>query len=99
MEVKVRLGAGLAKAAGTSHLRIELPEEATVAALLGRLEVLHPALTAGLESALPVVRGEQAGADRPLADGDEVALLIPVAGGALARRRMRTPREGGEPWR
>jgi hypothetical protein len=38
---------------------------------------------AGLSSALPVVAGAHVPRDRTLADGEEVALLSPVAGGAL----------------
>ena len=61
-----------------------LPDEASVDTLLGELGRLEPALAAGLDSALPVVRGAHADRHRRLADGDDVALLIPVAGGAPA---------------
>ena len=67
-----------------ARLTVALPDEASVDTLLGELGRLEPALAAGLDSALPVVRGMHADRDRPLTDGDDVALLIPVAGGALA---------------
>lgn len=93
MQVQVRLGTGLATAAGTSRLRVELPSGATVATLLDRLRLEQSAIAAGLDSALPVVRGVHAGAAQELAEGDEVALLIPVAGGCrpASERSLRWP--------
>jgi molybdopterin converting factor small subunit len=82
VQIVVRLGSGLATAAGTRRLRVELPQEATVDTLLGRLAEAEPAIAPALDSALPVLRGTHASGGQPLADGDEVALLIPVAGGA-----------------
>jgi molybdopterin synthase sulfur carrier subunit len=78
----VRLGSGLATAAGTRRLRIELPREATVDTLLARVGELEPAIAPALGSALPVVKGTHASRTQALTDGDEIALLIPVAGGA-----------------
>jgi molybdopterin converting factor small subunit len=80
----VRLGSGLATAAGTRRLRVEVPQEATVDTLIERLRDTQPSLAPALDSALPVLRGTHAGGAEPLAEGDEVALLIPVAGGATA---------------
>jgi molybdopterin converting factor small subunit len=82
MHVLVRLGSGLATAAGTRRLRVELPRESTVETLLARLGEVEPAIAPALDSALPVLRGTHASGGETLADGDEVALLIPVAGGA-----------------
>ena len=92
MHVQVRFGSGLAAAAGTSRLAVELPPDATVETLIEHLGALEPAIAAGLGSALPVVRGVHATSDQRLAEGDEVALLIPVAGGAgLIRPARRKP--------
>jgi molybdopterin converting factor small subunit len=85
VRVQVRLGAGLATAAGSRRLTVALPEGASVDTLLDELRELEPQLAAGLDSALPVVRGTHADRDQALNDGDDVALLIPVAGGAPAR--------------
>jgi molybdopterin converting factor small subunit len=81
VQIVVRLGSGLATAAGSRRLRVELPQEATVDTLLDRLSELEPAIAPALGSALPVLRGTQTSSAQQLADGDEVALLIPVAGG------------------
>lgn len=82
MRVQVRLGAGLATAAGRRRLTVALPDGASVDTLLEELRELEPELAAGLDSALPVVRGTHADRNQALSDGDDVALLIPVAGGA-----------------
>ena len=59
-----------------------MPRESTVETLLARLGEVEPAIAPALDSALPVLRGTHASGGETLADGDEVALLIPVAGGA-----------------
>ena len=78
----MRLGAGLATAAGSRRLTVTLPEGASVHTLLEELREREPGLAAGLDSALPVVRGTHADREQALSDGDDIALLIPVAGGA-----------------
>jgi molybdopterin converting factor small subunit len=87
VHVQVRLGSGLATAAGTRRLRVELPQDATVDTLLERLGATEPAIAPALDSALTIVRGTHASGEQQLADGDEVALLIAVAGGAPPERR------------
>jgi molybdopterin converting factor small subunit len=94
VHIEVRLGPGLATAAGTRRLRVALPQGATVENLLERLRALEPGIAAGLDSALPVVGGNHTGRSQQLADGDEVALLIPVAGGAARDRQS----ERRAPW-
>jgi molybdopterin synthase sulfur carrier subunit len=82
VHVTVRLGSGLATAAGTRRLNVDLPPDASVATLLSRLREVEPAMAPALGSAVPVVHGTHVTAAHALRDGDEVALLIPVAGGA-----------------
>jgi sulfur-carrier protein len=89
LQIVVRLGSGLATAAGTRRLRIDLPRDATVDTLFDRLGELEPAIAPALGSALPVVRGTHATRTQALAEGDEVALLIPVAGGSAGRTSPR----------
>ena len=85
VQVRVRLVAGLSQLAGRPRLELRLDDGATVADLLRRLGEDNPALAPGLPSALPVVAGSHVPRDRTLADGEEVALLSPVAGGAQRR--------------
>lgn len=94
MHVHVRLGPGLAAAAGTRRLRVALPQGATVETLLEHVGVAEPAIAPALGSALAVVRGTHVSGGQALSDGDEVALLIAVAGGAPDP----PPPERSTPW-
>jgi molybdopterin synthase catalytic subunit/molybdopterin converting factor small subunit len=78
MKVVVRLFAGLREQAGTGEQELELPE----GALLGDT---WSALGLGDEPSglLYALNREYAGRERPLADGDEVALIPPVSGGSF----------------
>jgi molybdopterin converting factor small subunit len=81
MEVRVRLGSGLAQFASAPTLRLDLPDGATVEDLYDRLARHDPDLAPALRSALAVVRGTHVEQGQILSHGDEVALLTPVAGG------------------
>lgn len=77
--VRVLLFAALREAAGTSRLEVDAP---TVGALLDDLAERYGAEFARvLAIGSVVVDGEQAGRERPLTPGQEVALLPPVSGG------------------
>ena len=78
MKVRVRLFAGLRERAGAAERELGLGNGATVA------DVWEP-LGLGVEpdGLLYAVNREYAERDRPLADGDEVALIPPVSGGAF----------------
>ena len=81
MQVRVRLGAGLARLAAAPLLTLDLQDGATVADLFDRVGAAEPDVAPALASALPVVAGEHVLRSRPLCAGDEVALLLPVSGG------------------
>lgn len=76
MRVTVRLFAGLRERAGYATRELADVE---------RVEDVWPALGLGAEpeGLLYAVNREYAPPDRPLADGDEVALIPPVSGGAF----------------
>jgi molybdopterin converting factor small subunit len=93
MRIAVRLGSGLSRLAGGPRLEVELADGATVGDLLERVAEDRPVLGSGMPSVLTVVRGNQVTGDRVLEEGEEVALLIPVAGG-----QADTLVEGGFPW-
>jgi molybdopterin converting factor small subunit len=82
VQIRVRLGAGLSRFAGSPLLALELPDGGSVADLYAAIEENYPELAPALPSALPVVGGAHVEREAPLNAGDEVALLIPVAGGA-----------------
>jgi molybdopterin converting factor small subunit len=81
VEVRIRLGSGIARLAPGPMLRLELPDGATVDDLYERLAAGHPELAPALGSALPLLGGVHVERSQALAHGDEVALLTPVAGG------------------
>ena len=78
MRVTVRLFAGLRERAGTAERQIELAEGA-------RVEDVWPALELDVEPSglLYAVNREYADRARVLEDGDDVALIPPVSGGAF----------------
>ena len=82
MRIRVRLGAGLSRFADAPLLALDVAVDARVDDLLAALGQEQPALAPALDSVLPVVAGSHVERDRPLQAGEEVALLIPVAGGA-----------------
>lgn len=82
MNVRVRFSAGLAQLVGTPHLAVTLVEEATVADLLQHLRRQHPALEQRLGLAIPIIAGRPVAQSESLTAGQEVALLLPVAGGS-----------------
>ena len=83
IEVRVRLFAVLRERAGVSELSLTLPAGATVGearASLAQRPDLSPAL--GERSVVFAVNRDYATDSRLLADGDELALIPPVSGGA-----------------
>jgi molybdopterin converting factor subunit 1 len=88
MEIRVRLFAGLRERAGSDIVELELPDGATVADALARLGALVTDA-----SAVMAVNREYAGPDSPLHEGDEVALIPPVSGGAATALHIRVTDE------
>jgi molybdopterin synthase catalytic subunit len=84
--VTVRLFAGLRERAGADRVQIELPEGARVADLLAAMEVAP-------RSCVVAINREYAAEGAPVREGDEVALVPPVSGGAGAVRRVRITEE------
>jgi molybdopterin converting factor subunit 1 len=78
MHVVVKLFAGIRERAGTGERRLELPDGALAADVWPELDLGEQ--PPGL---LFAVNREYAEPERALAEGDEVALIPPVSGGAL----------------
>jgi molybdopterin converting factor small subunit len=86
VQVRVRLGAGLARLSKAPALTLELEDGATVDDLFARLRDSEPDLAPALRSVLPVIGGVHAERRQRLEDRQEIALLLPVSGGSGARR-------------
>jgi molybdopterin converting factor small subunit len=82
VRIRVRLGAGLSRFADAPLLSIDLADGASVDDLIAALGAQQPSLEPALPSVLPIVAGTHVEREQQLRAGDEVALLIPVAGGA-----------------
>jgi molybdopterin converting factor subunit 1 len=78
VHVKVRLFAGLRERAGAGERELELPDGA-------RVRDVWPVLELGEEPGglVYAVNKEYVEHERPLSDGDEVAVIPPVSGGAF----------------
>jgi molybdopterin converting factor subunit 1 len=82
MRVLVRLFASYREAAGVGRIDLELPPGATVKDAIFRILKDHPLIAEGRQ--VVIARNhDYVTPDEPLADGDEVALIPPVSGGAM----------------
>ena len=80
--VRVRLFAVQRELAGTREVPLELPDDADVEAAWAALVMRHPVLAPGRASLRFARNGDYAEPTTALADGDEVAMIPPVSGGA-----------------
>lgn len=77
----VRLFASYREAAGVAHVDLELPDGATARDAIRAVLAQHPLVAEGRQ--LIVARNEEyVDVDATLAEGDELALIPPVSGGA-----------------
>lgn len=84
MQVQILLFAGLRERAGAPHLSLELPDGASVADALSRLDWLT-----GDTHVVMAVNREYAEIGQALHAGDELALIPPVSGGAITGSKQR----------
>jgi molybdopterin synthase catalytic subunit len=82
MRIRVRLFAMQRQQLGVRELAIDVADGATVAAAFAALATLHPVLEPAGPSLRFAVNAAYADPDTQLDDGDELALIPPVAGGA-----------------
>lgn len=83
MRVVVRLFASYREAAGLGRIEIELPPDATVKDAIAEIVRRHPLIAEGRTVVIALNR-DYVNADAALSDGDEVALIPPVSGGAMS---------------
>ena len=81
MKVRVRLWGGLSEAGGFTEDVLDVAEGSTVADVVGALEARAPKLARFRDVTRIAVNEDIVKSDAPLADGDDVSLLPPVAGG------------------
>ena len=82
IHVRVRLFAIQRELAGAREVPLDLPAAATIEDAWAAVVARHPVLAPGRPSLRFARNGEYADAATVLADGDEVALIPPVSGGA-----------------
>src|SRR3954451_11171758 len=88
MKITVRLFAMLRQQAGWRERELEMPEGATIADVWQQLANETPALAPQREIVRFALNREYTSRDQPLTDGDELALIPPVAGGADSYIRL-----------
>ena len=81
MVVRVRLSQGLADHIGRSRITVSVPEGSCVADVVAAVKADYSELGLRLESAVAVVGGQHVPLSESITGQEEVALLLPVAGG------------------
>lgn len=89
--MRLLLFAGLREAVGRKEHVLELPGSATLGEVVARAEAELPAVARYRGRLMVSLNESRAPLDAPVADGDEVALLPPVSGGAAAARVQSAP--------
>lgn len=79
--ISVRFSSSLARTVGQARLSLAVPAGATIADALALLQQQYPQAAAQLEAAIPVMAGQPTAPATRLGAGQELALLMPVAGG------------------
>ncbi len=81
MQISVRLSAALAQIIGAARLQVMAPDVATVDDVRQALLTTYPALATRLPHAVAIVSGQHAAPTDAVLANQEVAFLMPVAGG------------------
>ena len=91
VRVRIRLFAIQRELAGTREVSVSLRTPATIEHAWTALVALHPVLVPGRSSVRFARNGTWAGPEEPLEDGDEVAMIPPVSGGAAEDGGIEAP--------
>jgi len=89
VQVSVRLSAALAQITGAARMQVTVCDAATVADVRQALLASCPALAPRLQHAVSMVGGNHASPTDIVSADQEVAFLMPVAGGAGRARLLR----------
>ena len=82
MNVRVRLFASYREAAGVGQILLELPSGATVRDAIAEISRRYP-LVAEIRQLVIAKNRDYVGLEETMSDGDELALIPPVSGGAV----------------
>ena len=83
MQIFIRLNGSLAQSIGAPRIQLTLSQsEPTIEDMLQVLTDLHPQAEPQIKQAIPVISGQHQAKSTPLLANQEVALLMPVAGGS-----------------
>ena len=82
MQIIVKCFAGCREAVGASSVMLEVPSGTTVGEAFTGMTETYPALANYDSSVMLAVNREYAGRQAVLKDGDELACIPPVSGGA-----------------
>ncbi len=83
MKARVKLFAALRERAGESEIELDLPDTATVAHVVRELDRRYGGMLQGGVPIMIAVNTEYVTGDHPIQEGDEIAFIPPVSGGAL----------------
>jgi molybdopterin converting factor subunit 1 len=83
MQIRVLFFAALQERVGERQITVDVAEPATVGDVYGDLSERFPGLAGHGRSLMFAVNADYVTPDQPLKDGDELALIPPVSGGAL----------------
>ena len=83
--IHARLFARLREQAGTDSETVQVAPDSTVQDVYTALRRSHPSLESNLDAVRPAINQEFADWDAIVGQGDEVAFIPPVSGGAPAR--------------
>ncbi len=81
MQVTVRLSAALAQLTGNPRVQLTVPDDARLADVTAALVQSYPAIEGRLAYAIPIVAGDHAAPQAAVSPGQEIAFLMPAAGG------------------
>ena len=81
MHIHVRLSGTLASSIGVPRLTLLLSDNATVEDVRDLLCQKYPDSASNLHAAVPITSGRHVSPLEELTDGQEVAFLMPIAGG------------------
>lgn len=81
MNVTIQLFAAAKETAGTSTLKVSLPDDATIVALRDAIAQEQPALANLASHSMFAIADDYVSNDKTLSHGDVVAMIPPVSGG------------------